>query len=171
MFGQPLGHAWEGPLSISMNQSNFIWKSGACFETSDSIQHNMYVLYMHLFAYWDKLQTILQSFCLLKKEPGAKDWGLTPLHWEKGRTSCACAVNSVPQDETRSRHTAENWPICPLATWRRHFLNHSSKITFWLFSSCIIIGYKDGLHLTVAYYVNKITKSQEWILMIFGGKC
>lgn len=66
----------------------------------------MYVLCMHLFSYWDKLQTILQSFSLLMKEPGAKDWGLTPLHWEKGRTSCACAVNMVSQDEVRSRHTA-----------------------------------------------------------------
>lgn len=43
----------------------------------------MYVLGVHVGTYWEELQTILQSFSLLMKEPGAKDWGLTPLHWKK----------------------------------------------------------------------------------------
>lgn len=140
----------------------------------------MYGLCMHLFAYWDKLQTILQSFCLLKKEPGAKDWGLTPLHWEKGRTSCACAVNNVSQDELRSRHTEEVWRVCPLATGRTHFHNHSTKnnclIIFVMYRIRIFIWMNMWLSpprrlcdswLSVCLSVNQITKSQKRILMIF----
>lgn len=102
----------------------------------------MYVLCMHLFAYWDKLQTILQSFSLLKKEPGAKDCGLTPLHREKGRYLCACAVNTVLQDEVRSRHTAEEGRVLPLATGSGHNLN---KYIFFYARcpplNCLQIGY------------------------------
>ena len=76
----------------------------------------MYVLGMHLDAYWDKLRTILQSFSLLMKEPGAKDWGDDSSALGKGRTSCACAVNTVSQDEPEPREEEDLRP-CPLSAW------------------------------------------------------
>lgn len=78
----------------------------------------MYVLGVHLGTYWDKLQTILQSFCLLMKEPGAKDWGVDSAALEKGRAPCACSVSTVSQDEPQRRHGAEDLTLPPIEPGR-----------------------------------------------------